>query len=384
MVELAFSGHGWNPLGSEEFRFGWQSLERLVGKGRIEQTEANDFSALWAHARQSLRQRTDVSDDAHILLLKHPHMLAAPDCLQQLVAALQQAKQQHPAGQHVVQGFDSRQPHSAHPPDYATLRGLERYVARLPSSCLAANLDRTRLMYLCSAKTLRAMQGLDGLAVFDALAAFGHDFSDYHLGKREEVLALIPNTVQKVLDVGGGAGGFLQALKAVRVCETHLAESSEQACLAAQAHVDRVWRGDFLQLNASERFDCITFLDVLEHTQTPAYWLDKAHGLLSPDGCIVASIPNVGHWSVVADLLEGRWDYAPVGIHCITHLRFFTKHSILGLLTHSGLTVDAVVETRVSAPPWWETPNMGGQLDTDRDSLETYAYLVRGRPNPNH
>ena len=44
--------------------------------------------------------------------------------------------------------------------------------------------------------------------------------------------------------------------------------------------------------------------------------------VLPPGGVVVLSVPNVGHWSVVADLLAGRWDYLPAGLVCVTHLRF--------------------------------------------------------------
>ena len=46
---------------------------------------------------------------------------------------------------------------------------------------------------------------------------------------------------------------------------------------------------------------------------------------LRPDGCIVASMPNVRHHSVVSSLLEGNWSYEPAGLLDETHLRFFTR-----------------------------------------------------------
>jgi 2-polyprenyl-3-methyl-5-hydroxy-6-metoxy-1,4-benzoquinol methylase len=162
-----------------------------------------------------------------------------------------------------------------------------------------------------------------------------------------------------------------------------LAEFSAQACEVAQSRVDKVWQGDFFVAHITEKFDCITFLDVLEHTTEPLRWLEKAREYLSVQGTLVASIPNVGHWSVIADLLEGRWDYAPVGIHCITHLRFFTRHGIEALLEQAGFEIDAIEATHVMPPPWWNTAGMaaatGNALNIADNNLSAYAYLVRAK-----
>jgi 2-polyprenyl-3-methyl-5-hydroxy-6-metoxy-1,4-benzoquinol methylase len=194
---------------------------------------------------------------------------------------------------------------------------------------------------------------------------------------------MVPLTARKVLDVGGGEGGFLNALKQSHGCETHLAEYAAQACAVAEALVDKVWQGDFFKAAISETFDCITFLDVLEHATEPWHWLERAKELLNANGSIVASIPNVGHWSVVADLLEGRWDYAPVGIHCITHLRFFTRHSIEALFAQAGFEIEAIEATRVEPPPWWHTSGFksatSNALTIDEDNLSAYAFLVRAK-----
>lgn len=380
MIDLVFMGHCWDPLGSEELRFGWAALQRELPEVPLERTEATDFQQLWACARQWVLSRPDVKHDARVLLLKHAHVMLAPDCLARLESAMDSTCEDRLAADHLVQGFDSNTPPQGTPVDYATLRGMERYGASLKNEAIQGALDGARLLSLATAGALRKHANPKTLVTSHVCAAFSHDFSGYHSGRREEVIPLIPEQSHRVLDVGGGAGGFLQALQAARGCETHLAEFSPQACAAAKGHVDRVWQGDFLTHEIDERFDCITFLDVLEHIENPLIWLMRAKSLLASDGCVIASIPNVGHWSVVADLLEGRWDYAPVGIHCITHLRFFTRHGIQTLFAQADLVIECVESTRLPAPPWWSTPNMGGKLAVDEDSLNTYAFLVRARP----
>lgn len=380
MIDLVFMGHCWEPNGSEELRFGWEILQRDLPQTQLERTEAKNFLELWTCARHCILARPDMRDEARVLLLKHAHVMLAPDCLAHLEAAMDLVCKDRLVQVDLVQGFDSGHPPQGTPVDYATWRGMERYAASLKNDVVQSAYDNARLLSLSTVGALRRHSTPDTLSTSHACSAFGHDFSGYHSGKREEMIPLIPQQSRCVLDVGGGAGGFLQALQAERHCETHLAEYSPQACAAAEGHVDRIWQGDFLTQEIDQRFDCITFLDVLEHIENPLIWLKRATSLLAPDGCVVASIPNVGHWSVVADLLEGRWDYAPVGIHCITHLRFFTRHGIQALFAQADLAIEHVESTRLPAPPWWRTPNMDGKLAVDEDSLSSYAFLVRARP----
>jgi hypothetical protein len=66
---------------------------------------------------------------------------------------------------------------------------------------------------------------------------------------------------------------------------------------------------------------------------------------LTPGGVVVASVPNVGHWSIVADLLAGRFDYIPYSLLSGTHVRHFTRATIRDLFEASGfaiLSVDTV------------------------------------------
>jgi 2-polyprenyl-3-methyl-5-hydroxy-6-metoxy-1,4-benzoquinol methylase len=303
----------------------------------------------------------------------------------QTLAALQEGTET--AGLNAIcWAFDSKHTHNQDPIEYRTWRGLERYAAAKQSAIKLRPEGAFRegaLVGLVSLATLKTSKSLQELVHWQVPSAFAHDFSDYHSGSRSEVIHMVPSAAKKVLDVGGGDGGFLKALKQSHGCETHLAEFSAQACEVAQSRVDKVWQGDFFVTPITEKFDCITFLDVLEHTTEPLRWLEKAREYMSAQGTLVASIPNVGHWSVITDLLEGRWDYAPVGIHCITHLRFFTRHGIEALFEQAGFEIDAIEATHVMPPPWWNTAGMavatGNALNIDENNLSAYAYLVRAK-----
>lgn len=365
---------GWryDPRSSDEFGLGWDNILRLLPKGTpvhfVDQAESivsvGEAAFAWMNG-----------NEGRLLLLAHPHLLIT----RRTIEALEEALDHSGAG--LVCAFDARLPYPQHEPDYCTFRGLERYqntLASLPA-LVGATLGGLPLAALVDTKTVRNGQ-LDWGCAFWVGDAYVHDFSDYHQGRREEVIGSVPENAQRVLDVGGGEGGFLAALKESRGCETHLAEFSAEACEKARVKVDRVWEGDFARTDFSgELFDCITFLDVLEHTERPEKWLAKAAALLRPNGVVVVSIPNVGHWSVIADLLEGRWDYCPVGIHCITHVRFFTRHSVTALLAHAGLEIDRIKTTDVGIPPWFVVPEMSGLRSANPSDLSTYAFIATAR-----
>src|SRR5258708_34767405 len=86
-------------------------------------------------------------------------------------------------------------------------------------------------------------------------------------------------------------------------------------------------------------FDVIVFADVLEHVADSSSFLQLAHRALLPAGRVIASVPNVAHWSVRVDLLRGRFDYQPTGIRDATHLRWFTAETVRLLFQSTRLRV---------------------------------------------
>lgn len=134
------------------------------------------------------------------------------------------------------------------PPGYLTIRGLERYEDTLiglepttwiPDQTVIPALRCIRQRAICD-----TAHGTGQQRSFPG--AYAHDFSTYHQARREDAIPLIPRSTQRILDVGGGEGGFLEALKHETACETHLSEHSEAVCEIARKRVDTVWQGDFL------------------------------------------------------------------------------------------------------------------------------------------
>jgi 2-polyprenyl-3-methyl-5-hydroxy-6-metoxy-1,4-benzoquinol methylase len=373
MMDLVVIGQGVKAHESIELRYAERQLLACLPKNVvIIRCEATSADLILGAALEAVDQ-LGLQDSSRVLLLGHPYLWPAQDTLQKLDQALHR-------GASAAFAYDSTQTFPELAPDYMTVRGIERYVTRLGSFADQPVQPDSELPLCCLLTAGAARQVNWTTRAVRVPGAYVHDFSGYHQGRREEVLPLVPSTVRRVLDVGGGEGGFLTMLKVQRGCETHLAEFSEAACAAAAHQVDKVWVGDFMSAPFDTKFDCISFLDVLEHTPWPVQWLGRAADLLHPDGCVVVSIPNVGHWSVVLDLLEGRWDYAPAGIHCVTHLRFFTRHGVVQLMAEAGMRIEEIVPTVIEPPAWFEVSTMGGQISIDHESLSSYGFLVRARP----
>jgi 2-polyprenyl-3-methyl-5-hydroxy-6-metoxy-1,4-benzoquinol methylase len=147
-----------------------------------------------------------------------------------------------------------------------------------------------------------------------------------------------------VLEIGCGAGELGRLLKE----RGHIVAGVElvpEAAEAARRHLDQVVTADVEADGlpfAPGSFDAVIFADVLEHLIDPWRVLRETAALLTPNGCVIASIPNVQNGDVIWRLLRGRWDYRERGILDRGHLRFFALQGIRALFAQAGLTIEHV------------------------------------------
>lgn len=145
----------------------------------------------------------------------------------------------------------------------------------------------------------------------------------------------------RVLDVGCGTGSVSCLIRDHCESEVIGLEPNSERAHAARSSGLQVINELFApgKVEGFGKFDVIVFADVLEHLVNPAEALDLAKTLLAPGGCVVASVPNVAHWSVRLDLLLGRFDYRELGIMDATHLRWFTAETLEKLFAASGFRI---------------------------------------------
>lgn len=172
----------------------------------------------------------------------------------------------------------------------------------------------------------------------------------YEDSGRTEVVEWVPAGVTSILDVGCFRGGFGATIKVLRPeVEVWGIEPDPAAAATAAGRLDRVVVGNFPADVPAHQFDCIVFNDVLEHMVDPWAALRACHSMLESGATVVASVPNVRHLTVVLPLLlRGQWNYKDSGILDRTHLRFFTRKSMVELFSDAGLHVEEVRPIRVA------------------------------------
>jgi len=164
----------------------------------------------------------------------------------------------------------------------------------------------------------------------------------YHDLLRPEILELIPFNAKRILDLGCGTGALGKALKERQDCFVEGIELNTEAAQIAKKNLDAVLIDNLNRYDPTLRnvkHDCIIFGDILEHIINPWAVLKKFASVLTDDGVIIASIPNVGHPWILSNLKADLFRYEPAGILDITHLRFFTKTSIFQMFYSAGLKI---------------------------------------------
>jgi len=175
----------------------------------------------------------------------------------------------------------------------------------------------------------------------------------YYENRREGMLKYIPGSARTTLEFGCAQGGFSALIREKLGAETWAVELDAQAAAEASQRLDRVIHRDAAQAldEIPDRyFDCIIFLDILEHMVDPYSLLRHVSRKLTGDGVIVASIPNARYYrNYIEFAIKGNWDYTEAGTLDKTHLRFFTYNSICKMFEQLGfdiLTLEGINPTR--------------------------------------
>lgn len=207
----------------------------------------------------------------------------------------------------------------------------------------------------------------------------------YSNAVRMDLVALIDSDLDKainVLEVGCACGGTLLEIrnryKYANIFGIEL--DSGAAKIASKVAQVNNYNIEAEDLGYKEDFfDYIIFGDVLEHLNNPWKVLEDMKKHLKVDGAIIASVPNIMHFSILQELLSGNWNYRDFGILDKTHLRFFTYNTICAMFKNAGyqkIDADANVKR--------DDGSFVAQLDNlvpqnKKIELEIYQYLIRAR-----
>jgi len=115
----------------------------------------------------------------------------------------------------------------------------------------------------------------------------------------------------ELLDIGCGTGNFLAAARDAGYRVTGIELDSKAAGFAKErVGLQRVFPltiSEFAGRHAGEKFDVVTFFEVLEHQAAPVEFLQRVSMVLKARGTLALSVPNRERWMTGPDVL----DYPP-------------------------------------------------------------------------
>jgi SAM-dependent methyltransferase len=152
-----------------------------------------------------------------------------------------------------------------------------------------------------------------------------------------------------LLDVGSGRGDFAQ-LATEHGWRVSVVEPSITATRGLEAKgIERVFNRTFEQYDDPGDYDCITLLDILEHTRDPKAVIEKAASMLSPGGILVALTPDgasplrrvIRDLARVSERLSGLLKYQ----YYLPHISYLGEGTFRRYADQSGLRVLRVRRT---------------------------------------
>ncbi len=149
----------------------------------------------------------------------------------------------------------------------------------------------------------------------------------------------------RILDVGASSGAWLEVAgtQGCRATGVEIGASTAAGARSRGLDVRTGTLGELLGTLDDERFDLITFWDVLEHLPDPRQELAMARALLAADGLIAATFPNVeGLYPQLTHRFLSRptgvWEYPELPVH----LYDFAPRTARRLLASQGYEVELI------------------------------------------
>ena len=171
------------------------------------------------------------------------------------------------------------------------------------------------------------------------------DQTPVHDSHNPDLLRLIPDHSVNLIEIGCSSGALAREFKKINpVCsyygidiDPEYVELARRFCdQTATLNIDEADE-KFFKINGDR--DCWIFGDTLEHLKDPWRVLKLIRANMPTDGSIVACIPNAQHWSILARLSVGDFRYEDSGLLDRTHLRWFTRQTIIEMFDGAGFTI---------------------------------------------
>ncbi len=171
-----------------------------------------------------------------------------------------------------------------------------------------------------------------------------------------DVLNMMRPGLPSVVEVGSSSGALALAYRAnnpatkytgIEIVEEY-AEASRPNCSdVICGNVEHLSDAVFAGLADAQ---CWVFADALEHLYDPWKLLKRIRLNAAGPLEIVACIPNIQHWGIQSCINSGNFLYQDSGLLDRTHIRWFTRVSILHMFQSCGYQVTAMTVRRFHDP----------------------------------
>lgn len=212
------------------------------------------------------------------------------------------------------------------------------------------------------------------------------------------IFDLIPFDANKIIEVGTGSGAMARAYKEINPNVKYIGvEIAAEYKKLSERYCDYVYLANFEEpsselINELIDADLIIFSDVLEHMFNPWDVIALLSRHIPPHCSVLASIPNIQHWSIQLGLLNGEFAYMESGLLDRTHIRFFTKKTMVELFTQNGFLINKIIPRIFDFPNQdlylAQIKNNAATMNINQDeaviNAATFQIVIESKKNPNH
>ncbi len=205
---------------------------------------------------------------------------------------------------------------------------------------------------------------------------------------RKELINLIEESMEKemnILDVGCGCGAMLGYIKGLYPNTHNYGVESVKNVADFAKSMAEVVHGDIETLELpweEEFFDYIIVGDVLAYLRRPDIVLNRLYKYVKKGGYIIASIPNVKHYSVILPLIyNDTFAYNDAGILNTSYVKLYTGTEIRKLMEGCNFKIRKFGYTTNGEPEEYVNKAIDSLLkitgSSNRESYFAYQYIVK-------
>jgi 2-polyprenyl-3-methyl-5-hydroxy-6-metoxy-1,4-benzoquinol methylase len=177
-----------------------------------------------------------------------------------------------------------------------------------------------------------------------------------HENLNTAVLDFIPHDSCKIIDVGCMSGILAREFKKINPdCFYIGVDIMQEYVEVAKKYCDGTYVLDIEKdikkvIKDNPKIDCWVMGDILEHLVDPWSFLKKICAASEPGTNFVICIPNFQHWTIQYKLILGNIFYEDSGLLDRSHLRIFTRKSLINFINQAGLQIKKIKFTTNGNP----------------------------------